>query len=160
MHMNIDILRRWRSRQREARDEALLLGALGAILLICAPFLPGLSRLVVLPALLLAPGYALLRLLGQATGVRCISVAVPTSLVLTVCAALVLDVSGIRLRPLSLGLLLGAVTALFVAGSYGRQLVAGPPWQHGRTPPGDRELAAKELRPDAGDGPTGGPMKR
>jgi transposase InsO family protein len=38
--------------------------------------------------------------------------------------SLVLDVSGIRLGPLSLGVLLGAVTALFLAGSYGRQLIA------------------------------------
>ena len=142
MHMNIDILRRWRSRQHEARDAGLLLAALGALLLICAPFLPGLSRLVVLPALLLAPGYALLRLLGQATGVRCISVAVPTSLVLTVCAALVLDVSGIRLDRASLGTLLGAVTAVFLAGSYGRQLLTRPRRQHGTTSPGDTEVAS------------------
>ena len=53
---------------------------------------------------------------------RSISVAVPVSLVLVICASLVLDVSGIRLSPLSLGLLLGVVTALFLAGSYGRQL--------------------------------------
>jgi O-antigen/teichoic acid export membrane protein len=87
----------------------------------CAPVLPGLSRLVVLPALLLAPGYAFLRLLGQATGMRSISVAVPVSLVLVICASLLRDVSGIRLSPLSLGLLLGVVTALFLAGSYGRK---------------------------------------
>ena len=71
---------------------------------------------------------------------RSISVAVPVSLVLAICASLVLDVSGIRLSPLSLGSLLGAVTAVFLAGSYGRQLVAGPPRQHQRTPSGDREL--------------------
>ncbi len=87
----------------------------------CAPVLPGLSRLVVLPALLLAPGYAFLRLLGQAAGMRSVSVAVPVSLVLVICASLLRDVSGIRLSPLSLGLLLGVVTALFLAGSYGRQ---------------------------------------
>ena len=91
----------------------------------CAPVLPGLSRLVVLPALLLAPGYAFLRLLGQAAGMRSISVAVPVSLVLVICASLLRDVSGIRLSPLSLGLLLGVVTALFLAGSYGRQPDAG-----------------------------------
>jgi O-antigen/teichoic acid export membrane protein len=119
----------------------------------CAPVLPGLSRLVVLPALLLAPGYALLRLLGQATGMRSISVVVPVSLVLAVCASLVLDVSGIRLGPLSLGLLLGGVTALFLVGSYGRQLLAGPLRQHRRTPTGDRELAPKKLWSAAGDGP-------
>jgi hypothetical protein len=108
-----------------ARNPGLLaLG--GAVLLMCAPVFPGLSRLVVLPALLLAPGYALLRLLGQATGARSISVAVPVSLVLAICASLVLNASGIRLAPLSLGLLLGAATALFLAGSYGRQLVAEP----------------------------------
>ncbi len=120
----------------------------------CAPVLPGLSRLVVLPALLLAPGYAFLRLLGQAAGMRSISVAVPVSLVLAICASLLRDVSGIRLSPLSLGLLLGVVTALFLAGSYGRQpvadlpLVADPPRQHGRTPSGDRELAPKKLWSD------------
>ena len=124
----------WRTRLQVARDPGLL-AVVGAVLLMCAPVLPGLSRLVVLPALLLAPGYALLRLLGQATGLRSISVAVPVSLVLAVCASLVLDVSGIRLGPLSLGLLLGAVTALFLAGSYGRQLAADPLRQHRRTPP-------------------------
>lgn len=98
----------------------------GAALLMCAPVFPGLSRLVVLPALLLAPGYALLRLLGQAAGARSVSVAVPVSLVLAICASLVLNASGIRLAPLSLGLLLGAVTALFLAGSYSRQLIAEP----------------------------------
>ena len=92
----------------------------------CAPVLPGLSRLVVLPALLLAPGYALLRLLGQATGARSICIVVPVSLVLAICASLLLDVSGIRLSPLSLGLLLGVVTALSWLGSYRRQLLAGP----------------------------------
>ena len=110
--------RGWRTRLQVARDLARdpgLLAIVGAVLLMCAPVLPGLSRLVVLPALLLAPGYALLRLLGQATGMRSISVAVPVSLVLAVCASLVLDVSGIRLGPLSLGLLLGGVTALFLA---------------------------------------------
>ena len=105
-----------------ARDPALL--AVGAVLLICAPVFPGLSRLAVLPAFLLAPGYALLRLLGQVAGPRSISVAVPISLVLAVCASLVLNVSGIRLGPLSLGSLLGALTLLFLAGSYGRQLIA------------------------------------
>ena len=113
----------------------------------CAPVLPGFSRLLVLPALLLAPGYALLRLLRQATGMRSISVAVPVSLVLAVCASLVLDVSGIPLSPLSLGLLLGAVTALFLAGSYGRQLAAGPLRQYRRTPSGDGESGRAETTP-------------
>ena len=153
MPMIIDVPREWRTRLQVARDPGLL-AVVGAVLLMCAPVLPGFSRLVVLPALLLAPGYALLRLLGQATGMRSISVAVPVSLVLAVCASLVLDVSGIRLGPLSLGLLLGAVTALFLAGSYGRQLVADPLWQHRRTPSGDRELAPKKLWSAAGDGPT------
>jgi hypothetical protein len=117
-----DMWRGWDSRLRVARDPALL--AIGAVLLMCAPAFPGLSRLVVLPALLLAPGYALLRLLGHVAGPRSISVAVPVSLVLAVCASLILDVSGIRLGPLSLGLLLGAVTVLLLAGSYGRQLIA------------------------------------
>jgi O-antigen/teichoic acid export membrane protein len=65
--------------------------------------------------------------------------------VLVICASLLRDVSGIRLSPLSLGLLLGVVTALFLAGSYGRQSVADPPRQHGRTPSGNRELAPKKL---------------
>jgi O-antigen/teichoic acid export membrane protein len=97
-----------------------------------------------LPALLLAPGYALLRLLGQANGMRSISVAVPVSLVLAVGATLLLDASGVRLGPLVLGSLLGAVTALFLAGSYGRQLVADLPRQHRGTPSGDRELARRD----------------
>ena len=119
-----------------ARDPGLL-AFVGAILLICAPALPGLSRLVVLPALLLAPGYALLRLLGQATGLRSISVAVPVSLVLAVCASLVLNVTGVRLDPLSLGYVLGAVTAVLLAGSYCRQAAADPRGQNQRTPPDD-----------------------
>jgi hypothetical protein len=141
--MIIDVPRGWRTRLQVARDPRLL-AVVGAALLMCAPVLPGLSRLVVLPALLLAPGYALLRLLRQATGMRSISVAVPVSLVLAVCASLVLDVSGIRLGAVSLGLLLGAVTALFLAGSYGRQLAAGPLRQHRRTPSGDREPAGRD----------------
>jgi hypothetical protein len=110
----------------------------------CAPVFPGLSRLVVLPALLLAPGYAFLRLLGQAAGWRSISVAVPVSLVLVACASLILDVSGIRLGPVSLGLLLGGVTAVFLAGSYGRKRVAGPAGLHRRPPPGDQDLVRRD----------------
>jgi hypothetical protein len=140
MRTIIDVPRGWRSRLQMARDPGVL-AAVGAVLLMCAPVLPGLSRLVVLPALLLAPGYALLRLLGQATGVRSISVVVPVSIVLVVCASLVLDVVGIRLGPVPLGLLLGAVTALFLAGSYSRQLLDSAPGEQRRTPPGDRELA-------------------
>jgi len=117
-----DVRREWRRHLKVARDPALL--AVGAVLLICAPVFPGLSRLAVLPAFLLAPGYALLRLLGQVAGPRSISVAIPISLVLAVCASLVLNVSGIRLGPLSLGSLLGGITALLLAGSYGRQLFA------------------------------------
>lgn len=142
----IDMTPEWRTRLQVARDPGFLAGV-GAVLLMCAPVLPGLSRLVVLPALLLAPGYALLRLLGQANGMRSTSVAVPASLVLAICASLVLDVSGIRLGPASLGLLLGVVTALFLAGSYRRQLVAGLPGQHWRTPPGDRESARRDATP-------------
>jgi hypothetical protein len=70
---------------------------------------------------------------------RSISVLVPVSLVLIICASLVLDVTHIGLNPVSLGLLLGVITALCLAGSYGRQLVAGPR-PHRRTPSGDREL--------------------
>jgi hypothetical protein len=139
--------REWLNRLQMARDPGLLrdprlLAGVGAVLLMCAPVLPGLSRLVVLPALLLAPGYAFLRLLGQPTGVRSIAIVVPVSLVLAVCASLVIDVSGMVLRPFSLGLLLGAVTALFLAGSYGRQLLADQSRQHRGTPPGDQEPAA------------------
>lgn len=144
----IDVLRGCRTRLQVARDQVArdpgLLAVVGAVLLICAPVLPGFSRLVVLPALLLAPGYALLRLLGRATGMRSISVAVPVSLVLAVCASLVLDVSGIRLGPLVLGSVLGGVTALFLVGSYGRQLVADLPRQHRRIPSGDWELDRRD----------------
>lgn len=135
----------WRTRLQVARDQVaqdrgLAAAGAGAVLLMLAPVLPGLSRLVVLPALLLAPGYAFLRLLGQAAGMRSISVAMPVSLVLTICASLVLEVVRIRLSPVSLGLLLGVITALCLAGSYRRQLFAGPLGQHRRTPAGDREL--------------------
>jgi hypothetical protein len=64
---------------------------------------------------------------------------------LAVCASLVLDVAGIRLGPLSLGLLLGAVTALLLAGCYGRQLAADPLRQHRRAPPHGRKLAPRRL---------------
>jgi O-antigen/teichoic acid export membrane protein len=151
----IDVLRGWRTRLQAARGQVArdpgLLAVAGAVLLMCAPVLPGLSRLVVLPALLLAPGYAFLRLLGQATGTRSISVAVPVSLVLAICVSLVFDVSGIRLGPASLGLLLGMVTALFLAGSYRRQLAAGPLPRHRGAPsvlaaPGDHPAATNALR--------------
>jgi len=69
---------------------------------------------------------------------------VPLSLALVVCASLVLHVSGIRLGPLSLGLLLGAVTALLLAGSYVRQVVGHSPGHHERTAAGDRELARRD----------------
>ena len=148
MPTTIDVPPGWRTRLQVARDQVArdpgLLAGAGAVLLIFAPVLPGLSRLVVLPALLLAPGYAFLRLLGQATGMRSISVAVPVSLVLAVCASLVLDVSGIRLGPASLGSLLGAVTAVLLAGSYRRQLAASSLPQHRRTPSGDRESAGRD----------------
>lgn len=128
------------ARDRMARDPGLAGVGAGAVLLMFAPVLPGLSRLVVLPALLLAPGYALLRLLGQAVGKRSISMAVPVSLVLIICASLVLDLTRIGLTPVSLGLLLGVITALCLAGSYGRQMLAGLPEQHQRRPSGEREL--------------------
>ena len=135
----IDVPSGWRARLQVARDQVArdprLLAVAGAVLLMFAPVLPGLSRLVVLPALLLAPGYAFLRLLGQATGMRSISVAVPVSLVLAVCASLVLDASGIRLGPASLGLLLGAVTAVLLAGSYRRRLGGGRPASPKAPPP-------------------------
>lgn len=131
-----------RTRLQAALDPGLLV--VGAALLMCAPALPGGSRLVVLPALLLAPGYAFLRLLGQTSGARSVSIAVPVSLVLDICASLVLDVSGIRLGPLSLGWMLGAVTALFLAGSYGRQLVGGLGSLHRRTPLDNRDLVERD----------------
>ena len=83
-----------------------------------AGVLPHGARIVVLPALLLAPGYALLLLLGRPPSRRGLSIAVPVSLVLAMCASLLLDVVGIRLDPTSLGATLGAGTLLFVAGSY------------------------------------------
>jgi hypothetical protein len=127
--------RGWRTSLRAAGDPGVLAVA-GAVLLLCAPAFPGVSRLVVLPALLLAPGYALLRLLGQASGPRSMSLAVPVSLVLAICASLILNVSGVRLSPLSLGLLLGAMTALFLAVSYARELAASRR-HHQPTPSGD-----------------------
>jgi hypothetical protein len=144
MLMITDKLRRWRGRLQVTEDPGPILAGVGAVLLMCSQLLPGLTRLVVLPALLLCPGYALLRLLGQATSPRSISLAVPVSIVLAVCASLLLDVSGVRLDGLSLGILLGAVTALFLAGSYGRQLLAGPLQRHRGTPPDDSPLGSPE----------------
>jgi hypothetical protein len=106
---------------------APLLLAAGAVLLMCASLLPGLWRVVVLPALLLAPGYSLLRVLGQPTDRHSISIAIPVSIVLAIFASLVLHVSHIRLAPAPLGLLLGAATALFLGASYWRHLVTGLP---------------------------------
>jgi hypothetical protein len=131
------MLRPRRQRLHVARDPGLL-AFVGAALLICAPALPGLSRIVVLPALLLAPGYALLRLLGQAARPRSIPVAVPVSLVLAICASLILYIAGIRLSPLPLGLFLGAITALLLAGSYGRLLASGRRRHRDRTRQGDQ----------------------
>jgi hypothetical protein len=141
------VLREWLTRLHLSRDPGIL-ALVGAVLLIFAPLFPGLSRLVVLPALLLAPGYALLRLLGQATGPRSISLAVPVSIVLAVCASLALYVSGIRLGP-SLGSLLGAVTALLLAGSYGLRQVTAPQGQQESSQRGDRELARRDTTPGA-----------
>jgi hypothetical protein len=115
-----------------ARGQGLM--AVGAVLLMCAPVLPGLWRLVVLPALLLAPGYALLRLLRQPSGRQSIAIAVPASIVLIIIASLILDVSGVPLGPVWLGLMLGGMTAVFLAGSYALQLVASPPGRHRETP--------------------------
>jgi hypothetical protein len=140
----IDLPPGWRARLQVARaqvahDPGLAAAGGGAVLLMFAPVLPGLSRLIVLPALLLAPGYAFLRLLGQAAGMRSISLAVPVSLVLTICASVVLDVTRIGLNPVSLGLLLGMITALCLAGSYARELIVGPLGLNQRTPSGDEE---------------------
>jgi hypothetical protein len=126
---------------RSAREPGLL--AAGAVLLVCAPVLPGLSRVVVLPALLLAPGYALLRLLGQAADRRSVAIAVPASLVLVMLASLILDVTGVPLGPRSLGLMLGAATAVFLAGSYARQMVAARPGRRRET------LGPEAARPGA-----------
>jgi hypothetical protein len=141
----INDARGWQPRLQMARDQVAqdpgLAGAgAGAVLLMLAPVLPGFTRLVVLPALLLAPGYAFLRLLGRAAGTRSISMAVPVSLVIVILSSLVLDVIRIGLSPVSLGLLLGVITMLLLAGSYGRQLFAGPLGQHWRTSSSDREL--------------------
>lgn len=111
------------SRLREAADPGLL--ALGAVLLICAPVLPGISRLLVLPALLLSPGYAVMRLFGRDVEWRSIGIAVPASITLVISCSLALYVSGIRLDRLSLGPVLGAVTALCLACSYSRQALVG-----------------------------------
>jgi hypothetical protein len=147
----IDVPPGWRThlqaaRDQVARDPGLAGAGAGAILLMFAPVLPGLTRLIVLPALLLAPGYACLRLLGRPAGARSVSMAVPVSLVLIICASLVLDATRIRLSPVSLGLLLGTITALCLAGSYGRQLVTGPLGQPRRTPSGDEELPGETTR--------------
>jgi hypothetical protein len=128
----------------QAAGEAGLLAA-GAALLMCAPLLPGLARVVVLPALLLAPGYAFLRLLGHAAGWQSISLAIPVSIVLVICASLVLDVSGIRLGPVSLGLVLGAITVLFLAASYGLRLVSGRAGVHRRPPSGGRDVVRGDV---------------
>ena len=114
-------------RRRDRLGQLLVpaLVLLGAALLMCSHFLPGLWRVVVLPALLLAPGFALLRLLGQVTDWHSVTIAIPVSIVLVICASLILDVCGIRLSSTSLGLLLGAATALFLGASYVRYMVTG-----------------------------------
>ncbi len=94
-------------------------------MLVSASVLPGPLRIVVLPAVLLAPGYAFMRLLGREVEWRSVAIAVPVSIMLVILSSLVLYVSGIRLERLSLGPTLGAVTALFLAGSYSRELFAG-----------------------------------
>lgn len=118
-----DVQQDSRDRLWAARDPGLLV--LGAILLFLSPALPGLTRIVVLPALLLAPGFAFLRVLGQRPDWRSVSVAVPASIVVIICAVLLLDVSNVRLEPVSLGFTLGSFTALCVAVPYARQLTAG-----------------------------------
>ena len=128
---------KWRSLPQETRDSGLL--AAGAVLLICAPALPGLSRLVVLPALLLAPGYALAALLEQAAARRSIAVVLPASLVVIICSSLLLDVSGIRLGSLSLGLTLGGFAAL-AAIICGSRRVFRRVGRHWKLPPDDRDL--------------------
>jgi hypothetical protein len=132
MQTSADVTGTYTQATRGRRDllERMLvpaLVALGAVLLVCSHFLPGLWRIVVLPALLLAPGFALLRMLGQVTDWHSVTIAVPVSIVLVICASLVLDVCGIRLSSTSLGLLLGAATALFLGASSLRYMVTGLP---------------------------------
>jgi hypothetical protein len=127
-----------RTRLQLALDPGLL--ALGAVLLMCAPVFPGLSRLVVLPALLLAPGNAFLRLLGHTADSRVITLGVPVSIVLIVCSAMILNATHVRLGPVSLGLMLGVLTALFLAGAYGREMLADRSGSHRRRPPDDWDL--------------------
>lgn len=115
--MTTEIQRGQRQTTLGARGAGLLVG--GAVLLMLAGAFPGISRIVVLPALLLVPGYSLLLLLGRPASMRGLSTAVPVSLVLAVCASLLLDVVGLRLDAVSLGSVLGSASALFVAGSYG-----------------------------------------
>lgn len=135
----------WRDRLWAARDPGLLI--LGAVLLVCAPALPGPARVIVLPALLLAPGYAFLRLLRLPADWQAISVAVPASIVLIICAGLILDVSGIKLDPVSLGFVLGAVTALFLAGAYSSQLLDRPArrQQYRRPPLPDQRMTRPDM---------------
>jgi hypothetical protein len=137
-----DVTQERRTLLQVALDPGLLVA--GAVLLMCASVLPGLSRVIVLPALVLAPGYAFLRLFGQPADRRAISMAVPVSLVLIACAALLLDASGVLLRPISLGLLLGGATAVFLAGSYIRQRMAGRTGLHRRPPPDDGDLIRRD----------------
>ena len=105
-----------RGQTLRAKESWLLVG--GGVLLILAAVLPGISRVVVLPALLLVPGYSLLQLFGRPPSMRGLSIAVPVSLVLAICASLLLDVVGVRLDAVSLGSTLGAASTFFVAGSY------------------------------------------
>src|SRR5215469_1994518 len=142
----VDVPQDRRTGMRMGLDPRLLAFA-GAVLLMCAPVFPGLSRLVVLPALLLAPGYAFLRLPGKAAGPRSISVAVPVSIVLVVCASLILDITGIRLGPFSLGLLLGGVTGLLLACSYWREMDAELHGQNHAGRLGDDELGRSDASP-------------
>jgi uncharacterized membrane protein YhhN len=78
---------------------------------------------VIIPALLLAPGYAFLRLLGRDVEWRAISMAAPVSVAIIICVAMALNAGSVRLDRVSLGPVLGAVTALCLSASYARQLI-------------------------------------
>lgn len=83
-----------------------------AALLLAAPAIPIPERLIVLPALLFGPGWALIQTLDVTVRMsRSWSLIVSMSLVVTVLATVVLNWLGSKLDTTSLGITLGVFTA-------------------------------------------------
>jgi hypothetical protein len=100
----------WVQTAREVGRLPLL--ALGCAVLL---FAASAIRLIILPALLFAPGWSLIYLLcGARVWTSPWSAVVPLSLVMTALVSLLLDVCGVRLDATTLGAALGALTSILV----------------------------------------------